>query len=84
MTSVTHRETDLFEDRRRGQVSDTGHTRLKNFLQDGLAMEEGSRFGPPELRWAWSITSIVPAITHDARHRADARRSHGEVSRRLG
>jgi hypothetical protein len=23
--------------------------------------EEGSRFGPPELRWGWSITAIVPA-----------------------
>jgi hypothetical protein len=22
----------------------------------------GARFGPPELRWFWSITSIVPAI----------------------
>jgi hypothetical protein len=27
----------------------------------GRIMEEGSRFGPPELRWGWSITAIVPA-----------------------
>jgi hypothetical protein len=27
----------------------------------GRILEEGSRFGPPELRWGWSITSIVPA-----------------------
>jgi hypothetical protein len=27
----------------------------------GGILEEGSGFGPPELRWRWSITSIVPA-----------------------
>jgi hypothetical protein len=27
----------------------------------GRILEEGSRFDPPELRWAWSITSIWPA-----------------------
>jgi hypothetical protein len=27
----------------------------------GRILEEGSRFGPPELRWGWSITAIVPA-----------------------
>src|SRR5436190_19957902 len=27
----------------------------------GRILEEGSRFGPPELRWGWSITEIVPA-----------------------
>jgi hypothetical protein len=27
----------------------------------GRILEEGSRFGPPELRWCWSITAIVPA-----------------------
>jgi hypothetical protein len=34
----------------------------------GRILEEGSRFGPPELRWGWSITAIVPAspATHGA------------------
>jgi hypothetical protein len=27
----------------------------------GRILEEGSRFGPPELRWGWSITAIVSA-----------------------
>jgi len=27
----------------------------------GRILEEGSRFDPPELRWKWSITAIVPA-----------------------
>jgi hypothetical protein len=27
----------------------------------GRILEEGSRFGPLELRWDWSITAIVPA-----------------------
>jgi hypothetical protein len=26
----------------------------------GRILEEGSRFGPPDLLWGWSITSIVP------------------------
>jgi hypothetical protein len=28
----------------------------------GRILEEGSAFGPPELRWLWSITEIVPAV----------------------
>jgi hypothetical protein len=40
-----------------------------------------SRFGPPELRWGWSVTAIVPAIPQrDVWHRGDARRGEGEVS----
>jgi hypothetical protein len=27
----------------------------------GRILESGSRFEPPELRWGWSITAIVPA-----------------------
>jgi hypothetical protein len=27
----------------------------------GRILKESSRFNPPELRWVWSITSIVPA-----------------------
>jgi hypothetical protein len=27
----------------------------------GRILEESSRFGPPELLWAWSITAIVLA-----------------------
>jgi hypothetical protein len=26
----------------------------------GRILEEGPAFGPPDLRWGWSITSIVP------------------------
>jgi hypothetical protein len=28
----------------------------------GRILEEDSRFGPPELRWFWSVTEIVPAV----------------------
>jgi hypothetical protein len=36
----------------------------------GRILEEGSRFGPPELRWFWSITSIVPASSKTYGHAA--------------
>jgi hypothetical protein len=43
----------------------------------GRIMEEGSRFSPPELRWIWSITSIVPASP--ATHVAAATREEAMV-----
>jgi hypothetical protein len=27
----------------------------------GRIYGDGSRFGPPDVRWGWSITAIVPA-----------------------
>jgi hypothetical protein len=51
----------------------------------GRIYEQGSVGEPPDLRWFWSITSIVPATPgRDERHRRDARGGDGEVSRRLG
>jgi hypothetical protein len=35
--------------------------RVANGKVVGRILEEGSRFGPPELRWRWSITVIIPA-----------------------
>jgi hypothetical protein len=49
----------------------------------GRILEEGSRFGPPELRWRWSITAIVPASPATHGHPGDARRSQGPISRQL-
>jgi hypothetical protein len=34
---------------------------LPTATSSGRILEEGSRFGPPELRWGWSVTAIVPA-----------------------
>jgi hypothetical protein len=43
----------------------SGQWKDQDVLADGKVvgriLEEGSRFGPPELRWGWSITEIVPA-----------------------
>ena len=44
-----------------GECKDEGYDVLADGKVVGRIMEEGSRFGPPELRWGWSITSIVPA-----------------------
>jgi hypothetical protein len=44
-----------------GQWKDEDYDVLADGKVIGRILEEGSRFGPPELRWGWSITSIVPA-----------------------
>jgi hypothetical protein len=43
-----------------GQWSDEDYDVYADGKAIGRILEEGSRFGPPELRWRWSITSIVP------------------------
>jgi hypothetical protein len=45
-----------------GQWMDEDYDVLADGEVVGRILEEGSRFGPPELRWGWSITAIVPAI----------------------
>jgi hypothetical protein len=45
-----------------GQWKDEDYDVLADGDVVGRILEEGSRFGPPELRWGWSITSIVPAV----------------------
>jgi hypothetical protein len=65
-----------------GQWKDEDYDALTEGKIVGRILEEGSRFGPPELPWAWSITSIVAAIAGDARYRRDARRGEGEVRAR--
>jgi hypothetical protein len=41
----------------------------------GRIYEDASASTPPQLRWLWSITAIVPAIAgRDERHCRDARR----------
>jgi hypothetical protein len=44
-----------------GQWSDEDYDVLADGKVIGRILESGSRFGPPELRWCWSITAIVPA-----------------------
>jgi hypothetical protein len=44
-----------------GQWMDEDYDVLADGKVIGRIFEEGSRFGPPELRWTWSITCIVPA-----------------------
>jgi hypothetical protein len=44
-----------------GQWQDEDYDVLADGKVVGRILEEGSRFGPPELRWGWSITAIVPA-----------------------
>jgi hypothetical protein len=44
-----------------GQWPDDDYDVLADGEVIGRILEEGSRFGPPELRWRWSITVIVPA-----------------------
>jgi hypothetical protein len=44
-----------------GQWKDEDYDVLADGKVIGRILEEGSRFGPPALRWGWSITSIVPA-----------------------
>jgi hypothetical protein len=51
-----------------GEWKDEDYDVLADGKVIGRILEEGSRFGPPELRWGWSITAIVPAspATHGA------------------
>jgi hypothetical protein len=66
-----------------GQWQDEDYDVLADGKVVGRILEEGSRSGPPELLWQWSITAIVPASPGDARHRRQTRRSDVEVSRDL-
>jgi hypothetical protein len=43
-----------------GQWQDEDYDVLADGKVIGRILEEGSRFGPPELRWGWSLF-IVPA-----------------------
>jgi hypothetical protein len=67
--------------RRSGQWQDEDYDVLADGAVVGRIYEpRGSRFGPPDLRWGWSITEIIPAnrgVTQ--RHGRNARRGHGEV-----
>jgi hypothetical protein len=50
-----------------GQWQDEDYDVLADGKIVGRILEEGSRFGPPELRWGWSITAIVratPGVTN--------------------
>jgi hypothetical protein len=46
-----------------GQWKDEDYDVFADGKVVGRILEEGSRFGPPELRWGWSITAIVPATS---------------------
>jgi hypothetical protein len=56
-----------------GQWKDEDYDVLADSRVVGRILEAGSRFGPPELRWGWSITAIVPASP--AMHGIQPRRS---------
>ena len=51
----------LKRSRSSGQWKDEDYDVFADGKVVGRILEEGSRFGPPELRWGWSITAIVPA-----------------------
>lgn len=58
-------------------------------LADGKAVgriyERASALGPPDMRWFWSVTAIVPAIPNKNQWpRAHSRRGENEVPRCLG
>jgi hypothetical protein len=53
-----------------GQWQDEDFDVLADGKVVGRILEEGSRFGPPELRWGWSITAIVPASPATRGHAA--------------
>jgi hypothetical protein len=57
----------LKRSRSSGQWKDEDYDVFADGKVVGRILEEGSRFGPPELRWGWSITAIVPA-TRGATH----------------
>jgi hypothetical protein len=59
LTSLTLKRGKLT--RSSGQWQDEDYDVLADGKVVGRILEEGSRFGPPELRWGWSITAIVPA-----------------------
>jgi hypothetical protein len=44
-----------------GQWKDEDYDVLADGKVVGRILESGSEFEPPELRWGWSITAIVPA-----------------------
>jgi hypothetical protein len=45
-----------------GQWQDEDYDVLADGKAVGRIYEQGSALGPPELRWFWSVTSIVPAV----------------------
>jgi hypothetical protein len=67
-----------------GQWLDEDYDVIADGKDAGRILEEGSRFGPPELRWGWSMFVVPATPGRDERHRRDARRSDGEVSRGVG
>ena len=62
-----------------GQWRDEDYDVLADGKVVGRILEENTS-GPPELRWKWSITSIVPASPATHGIRRHARRGEGEVS----
>jgi hypothetical protein len=48
--------------RHSGQWSEEDYDVLADGKVVGRILEEGSRFGPPDLRWFWSVTEIAPAV----------------------
>jgi hypothetical protein len=47
----------------RGSRQDEDYDVIADGKVVGRILEEGSRFGPPELLWGWSITVIVPLVS---------------------
>jgi hypothetical protein len=67
-----------------GQWSDDDYDVLADGKVVGRILEEGSRFGPPELPWGLVDHFDLAGDTGcDEWHRRDARRGDGEVSRQL-
>jgi hypothetical protein len=49
----------------------------------GRIYEDASASTPPDMRWFWSVTAIVPAIPNVTHGHARRWTSQGQVSRRL-
>jgi hypothetical protein len=64
-----------------GQWSDNDFDVLADGKVIGRIYENADIGTPPDMRWFWSVTEIVPGDTGpDERHRRDARRGDGEIS----
>jgi hypothetical protein len=68
-----------------GQWSDSDFDVLADSKAIGRIYEDAHLSTPPELRWFWSVTAIVPAIpTATNGHARTREEANGEVSRRVG
>jgi hypothetical protein len=81
MTSLTLKRAS--SSRPDGQWSDEDYDELADGKVVARILQENTS-GPPELRWGWSITVIVPATRGLTNGHATTRTGDGEVSVGVG